>query len=188
MQISIKCKEVSTITKSTCLVEDFLVRISVSLSNLRSWGGGKALMVNEVDFGSNMPELLGKLDLEQSSLKTAQCLLFEDLKKSYATFTSSGMMLNGDVFMLPTSASPILGKDFMVLPTPAASDGKILLKKVESYRTYYQRNHQDKSLYQFQLNGLTANQAMKMYEWMMGFPKNWMKELYTDTETQLYHQ
>lgn len=138
----------------------------------------------EQDFGINTLVLLGKLDLKSSSLKTAQCCLVEDLKQSYATFTSSGIMLNGDCFMLPNSDFRTSEKDFTELPTPAASDAKILLKKVESYKKYYQNKHQDKALYQFHLHGFTANQAMKMYEWMMGFPKNWIKDLYTDLEMQ----
>jgi len=170
--------------KSMCLVEDFLAKISALHNNRLNSEELKVLKVKEVDYGKNMPEYWGKLDQELLCLKTAQCYLFEDLNKSYATFPSSGMMQNGDVFMLPTSAYPILGKDFMVLPTPNASDGKIIMKKVESFKKYYQRNHQDKSLYQFQLNGLTAIQAMQMYEWMMGFPKNWIKDLYMDLETQ----
>lgn len=53
---------------------------------------------------------------------------------------------------------------------------KIILRSSAQYKKYYMRGHQDKALYQFQLNGLTANQAMIMYEWMMGFPVNWTKE------------
>ena len=182
MEILETLTEQSTKIELTSYLEDFRVRMSALHNNQKNSVGRKGLKAKELDFGKNMPELYGRLDLKQSSLKIAQCSLFEDLNQSYATFTSSGMMLNGNVFSLPTSDTPILGKDFTVLPTPASSDGKILLRAVESYKKYYQNEHQDKSLYQFHLNGLTANQAMKMYEWLMGFPKNWIKQLYTDSE------
>lgn len=137
--------------------------------------GRKASRAKDHPFGMNMRVWLGKLDLEQLCLKTAQCCLIEDLNKSYLTWPSSGMMLNGDCFMLPSSDFRTSEKGFLELPTPAASDGKVLLKKAESYKEYYLKGHQDKPLYQFQLNGLTADQAMRMYEWMMGFPENWTK-------------
>ena len=182
MEILETLTEQNTKIELTSYLEDFRARMSVLLNNRKSLEVRKALRVKDQVYGKNMPELYGRLNLKESSLKIAQCSLFEDLNMSYATFTSSGMMLNGNVFSLPTSDIPILGKEFTVLPTPASSDGKIILKTVESYKKYYLSDHQDKSLYQFQLNGLTANQAMKMYEWMMGFPKNWIKQLYTDSE------
>ena len=162
--------------------------ISIAQQSKKITGGVKASKVNVPDYGSITLELLGRLDLKSSSLKTAQCSLVEDSKLSFATFTSSGMMLNGDCFMLPSSDFRTYESAYMELPTPAASDGKIILKTVASYKKYYQNGHQDKSLYQFQLNGLTANQAMKMYEWMMGFPPNWIKQLYTDSEMQSFQK
>ena len=184
MEIYETLMQKNTKVELTSFLEDFRAKMLALLNSRKNLEGRKALTEKEQDYGKNMRELFGRLNPESSSLKTAQRSLFEDLSKSYATFTSSGLMLNGDVFMLPTSDTPILGKDFTVLPTHASSDGKILLKVVESYKKYYRNGHQDKSLYQFHLNGLTANQAMMMYEWMMGFPKNWIKQLYTDSETQ----
>jgi hypothetical protein len=155
----------------------------LSIANQSKNGGGqRVLKAKGRGYGKNMRVWLGKLDLESLSLKTAQCSLVEDSKLSFATFTSSGMIVNGDCFMLPNSDFRTAEKEFTEWPTPASSDGKILLSKVESYKKYYRNGHQDKSLYQFHLNGLTAIQAMKMYEWMMGFPKNWIKNLYMDSE------
>ena len=76
------------------------------------------LQVNEVDCGQKCIEFWGKLDLVTSSLKTAQCSLFEDLRESYATFPKSGIMLNGNVFQVQTLAYNRVGKDYIVLPTP----------------------------------------------------------------------
>ena len=128
------------------------------------------------DYGLRCGVLLGRLDLDTYSLKTVQCCLFEDLNKSYATFPKSGMCVNGNVYKLPSLATTIKESDFLPLPTPAKSDAKIILRYSKSYQKYYCNKHQDKTLYQCHLNGLTANQTMNLYEWMMGFPKNWTKD------------
>ena len=136
------------------------------------------LKVKEADCGQKCGELLGKLDLNTYSLKTVQCSLFEDLNKSYATFPKSGMCVNGNVYEHRSLDITIKENDFLELPTPSKSDAKIILRRLESYQKYYSNNHQDKTLYQAQLNGLTARQTMELYEWMMGFPQNWTnKEL-----------
>jgi len=166
----------------TFFPEDFPAKTFQFQTNQKKRMVRKASKANGQDFGKNMRVWFGKLDLELLCLKTAQCSLIEDSSTSYATFPSSGIMLNGDCFMLPSSDFRTYEKGFLELPTPSASDGKILLKTAASYKKYYRNKHQDKALYQFHLNGLTANQAMKMYEWMMGFPKNWIKKLYTDSE------
>ena len=76
------------------------------------------LQVHEADYGVKCLELYGKLDPDTSSLKTAQCCLFEDLSKSYATFPKSGMMRNGNVYQVQTLAYNRVGNDYIVLPTP----------------------------------------------------------------------
>lgn len=136
----------------------------------------KEYKANALGCGENMREYYGRLDLATSSLKTTQCSLFGDLSVSFATFPKSGMTANGRVYRLRSLASSIGEKDCMVLPTPVKSDAIILLKSSEKYQAYYRNGHQDKLLYQLQLNGLTADQAMNMYEWMMGFPQDWTKE------------
>jgi hypothetical protein len=138
-------------------------------------GGQKELKGKGLDCGKNTPVLYGKLDPSTLSLKTVQCLLFEDLNTSYATFPQWGMMRNGECFMLRNLDSTTEENEYMELPTPSAADAKIILTKVESYRKYYRNEHQDKVLYQCHLNGLTAKATMEVYEWMMGFPKNWTK-------------
>lgn len=136
----------------------------------------KVLTENAPDCGRNTKEFWGKLDLVTSSLKTVQCSLFEDSSKSFATLPKAGITVNGNVYRLRNLDSTIKENGYTVLPTPAKSDAKILLKSSNQYKKYYLNGHQDKALYQFQLNGLTANQAMIMYEWMMGFPMDWTKE------------
>lgn len=149
-----------------------------NVSNKKLWEDGKVKGINgeRSGYGKNIKELWGKLDLNSSSLKTAQCSLFEDLNKSFAILPKAGMIVNGNVYRLHNLVSIIRENEFTVLPTPSKSDAKIILRSSAQYKKYYMRGHQDKALYQFQLNGLTANQAMIMYEWMMGFPVNWTKE------------
>lgn len=151
-------KDEWTLFQVDSLAKTSALQTKVQKQTERKESKGKGL-----DYGSITPVLWGKLDLESSSLKTAQCSLIEDSRQSYATFTSSGMMRNGVCFMLPNSDFHTSESDYMEWPTPASSDGKIVLKLVESYKKYYRNEHQDKALYQFHLNGLTANQARQMY-------------------------
>lgn len=132
--------------------------------------------VNVRGCGKNMPELYGRLDLNTLSLKIAQCSLFEDWKECFATLPKSGMTVNGNVYMQPSLATTIEGKEFMLLPTPSKLDAYIILESSDQYKKYYQNGHQDKTLYQCQLNGLTPIQTINVYECMMGFPLNWTSE------------
>lgn len=128
------------------------------------------------DYGENTIGYWGKLDLNTLSLKTAQCLLFEDLNKSFVIFPKAGMIVSGNVYQLRNLDTIIKESVYMELPTPVKSDAKIILKFLESYRKYFQKKHQDKLIYQCQLNGLTPDQTIGVYEWLMGFPLGWTKE------------
>lgn len=81
-------------------------------------GKGVGIVGEEVAYGLRCIELYGKLYLDTSSLKTAQCSLFGDLNESYATFPKSGMMQNGNVYQAPTLAYNRVGNGYIVLPTP----------------------------------------------------------------------
>ena len=96
----------------TSLAVDSLARTSALLEKVSE------LSVKEVAYGLRCIELYGKLDLDTSSLKTAQCSLFGDLNESYATFPKSGMMQNGNVYQAPTLAYNRVGNGYIVLPTP----------------------------------------------------------------------
>ena len=99
----------------TSLVEDFRVKTLA----LRE----KVLVSPEValGYGVRCIESYGKLDLDTSSLRTAQCSLFEDLSGSYATFPKSGMMSSGNVYQAQTLAYNRVGNGYIVLPTPVKS-------------------------------------------------------------------
>ena len=127
------------------------------------------------DFGKNSGEYYGKLDLNTYSLKTAQCSLFEDLNTCYAILPKSGIMRNGKLFRRKSLVFPTYDKECSLWPTPCKSDAKILMNTLESYKNYYAKKYQDKLIYQCQLNDMTAEQSMNLYESMMGFPKDWTK-------------
>lgn len=187
-------EELKTLTEEnlevplTLFPGDSLARISVLPKHRKKMVAHKASKVRARASGRTTRVLWGRLCLASSSLKTAQCSLVEDLSTSYATFPSSGMMLNGDCFMLPSSVFRTKEKGYTPLPTPSASDGIRILKKVASYKKYYRNKHQDKTVYQCHLNGLTASQTLMLYEWMMGFPLNWTDKEYMGSAMQLYHR
>ena len=149
-----------------------------NVSNKKLWENGKVKGINgeRSGLGKNTKEFCAKLDLDTSSLRTAQCSFIEDLNKSFATLPKAGMTVNGNVYRLPNLASTTRESGFTVLPTPSKSNAKVLLRYSAQYKRYFQNGHQDNPLYQFQLNGLTSDQATMMYEWMMGFPIDWTRE------------
>jgi len=146
----------------------------------------KALQANARGYGNSTPVYLGSLDLQSSSLKTAQGSLFQDSNTSYATLPDAGICVNGDLYMLPNLATRIIGKERTVWPTPLAADGMVLLSKVESYIKLFNRpTHATRKLiYYCHLSGMSAIQTMNLYEWMMGFEKDWTLVESTDAETQ----
>ena len=81
-------------------------------------GGGVVSTEAALDYGVRCIELYGKLDLDMSSLRTAQLSFFEDSNGSYAIFPKSGMMRNGNVYRMPTLVSTIAGRGCTLLPTP----------------------------------------------------------------------
>lgn len=97
---------------------DSLVKTSALLEKVSE------LSVKEAAYGLKCIELYGKLNLNTSSLKTAQCSFLEDSNGSYATFPKSGMMQSGSVYLVPTLAYNRVGSDYIVLPTPTKSTSK----------------------------------------------------------------
>lgn len=128
------------------------------------------LQVNEADYGKRCLEFWGKLDPDTSSLKTAQCLLFEDSSKSYATFPKSGIMQNGNVYLAPTLAYNRVGKDYIVLPTPAKSTSKGAIKNRYFGSPTYRSN-----FHEYIRDGEQDSQYPhpNLLESIMNFPVGW---------------
>jgi len=102
----------------TSLAVDSLARTSVLLEKVSE------LEVKEAAYGLKCTVFVGSLDQSTLSLKTAQCSLFEDLSKSFATFPKSGIMQNGNVYLAPTLEYNRVESDYIVLPTPTKSTAK----------------------------------------------------------------
>ena len=94
----------------TSLVEDFRVKTSALPENV------KVLKGNDPAYGVRCIELYGRLDLNTSSLRTPQLLLFPASNRCYATFPKSGMMRNGNVYQTTLLDTRTKGKDFILLP------------------------------------------------------------------------
>ena len=92
------------------LVEDFHAKTSALQEVV--WVSTEAAL----DYGVRCIELYGKLDLDMSSLRTAQLSFFEDSNGSYAIFPKSGMMRNGNVYRMSTLVSTIAGRGCTLLP------------------------------------------------------------------------
>lgn len=147
----------------TSLVEDFHVR-TLALQEM-AW----VLPEAAPGYGVKCIELYGRLSLDTSSLRTVQCSLFEDLKKSYATFPKSGIMLNGDVYRTATLDSTTTVREYMLLPTPTKSNNKRGGFKSGIRLKQYLSRHQNNTVDFLSLKGFTKCQIVSILESMMGF-------------------
>lgn len=111
--------EILEVIETRCLLTSLAVDSLVKTYQLLE--KASELKVKEAGCGARCLELWGKLDPSTSSLKTAQCSLFEDSRECYATFPKSGMMSSGNVYLAPTLAYNRVGNDYIVLPTPTKS-------------------------------------------------------------------
>lgn len=147
----------------TLLVEDFRAKI---YPLQEAW---KELTESEADCGLKCIEFVGKLDLNTSSLKTAQLSLYEDLSKSYATFPKSGMMRNGNVYRTSLLDTHTGERESTLLPTPTKSDHKATFAKVEALTRYLESGHQIRAMDILAQKGFLKSERIAILEMMMGF-------------------
>lgn len=146
------------------LVEDSRVKTLALLEEV------KGLKEKEAVYGKKCVALYGRLDLNTSSLRTAQLSLFEDSKPYYATLPKRGIMLNGDVYQILSSDSRTKEKGSILLPTPTKSNDKRGgYKDPEKLRAYLSK-YQNCVVDILSLKGFTKCQILKLLESMMGFP------------------
>ena len=134
----------------------------------------KELTEQEVDYGRNTVELFRSLYLDMSSLKTHLRSRRKASKKSFMTFTKSGMMQNGKVFSLPNLGNVTKEKDFTSLPTPMYKDGEgyyITSNEASLKRIHKQIHWIHSAVLFYDLPKCLANPRFS--EWMMGLPKDW---------------
>lgn len=122
---------------------------------------------NKAVFGQNLPESLARYDPATHSLRTAQCLLFEDSTESCATLPKWGIMQDGACWGLTHLGFLIEGEEFGLWPTPSGTSN-------------HGKNHVIGRLDEWggssnPFRG-SRNAALRLpgfEEWMMGWPVAW---------------
>lgn len=141
----------------------------------------RAFRMSAADSGLNSEESLAFFDQSTQSWRTSQLLLFGGLEEYSATFTRSGLMRNGKLYLRPLLARPMKEKEFSLWPTAQASDAKRMKFSKEAHLKQQARNRRlgfgagpasaNLVLHcQIEFDGCpTAN----FVEWLMGCPMNW---------------
>lgn len=152
--------------------------ISISnVSNRKLWDNGKIIGINGERSGlwSEMHRLIDEVRPKYAILENSPMLINRGLDRVLSDLFKSGIAWNGNVYTQRNLDTLTTDKDFTVLPTPCKKDSSAIMKSLNAFINYYKAKHQDKLLYQCQLNGLTPAQTIEMYECVMGFPKDWTK-------------
>ena len=139
------------------------------------------LMMNAI-CGANSSECFAKLTRDGSWQKMYQgCsqVKMEGFSDEFlGTWPKEGVMYGGIAF-LPTLPEPRFGVSVSRLwPRPIASDGVAWtrIRKCNPRLTIadaWRRHKQDRPIYDYVWNGLSAAQAAELNGTMMGFPKHW---------------
>ena len=79
--------------------------------------------MNDISGPMSLTPLM-RFDLHSSSWRTCEATSLWDLEMSSPTFTTWGMMLNGELFALPTLAHHTDEQGCLLLPTPTMQDGE----------------------------------------------------------------
>ena len=128
-----------------------------------------------VDFGQNLQGSFAKYDPNTCLWKIPHCLFQEGLPSCLATLPNWGMMRNGELSELTTSAGPIAANAAgFSLPTPLKSDGskQQMTCKVKHLRKskFGARIH---SIPYWLLKKFNIRCSPKISEWAMGWPLGW---------------
>lgn len=120
-----------------------------------------------VHFGGKCSGSSNSQDQHLSSLKIQKVCDIEDLPKLFTALPATGIWGNGSVYQLPTLERPICEKEFLLLPTPTASNGE-----GKNYRPAGGNKLTEKLK---QLNLLPSSQVLsaEVVELMQGFPMGW---------------
>lgn len=187
MEIS-EQSESATLQKLILSVEASLARISVKQTRLTH----KDLTESAQDYGQSSTASFANYDPATSSWKTSQLCLSGDLEEFSETWPVSGTMQSGKCYERVTSDYPTDVNEFLLLPTPQASDGyassKARLPHISQILFTRENRGIHKSLrwwhyamYYHKLSRCYPNP--RFVEWMMGFPIGWTAHL-EDSETQ----
>ena len=150
-------------------------------SRIQSPEKGKAPETSAI-FGLNVQECFASYDRESHSLRTFQGSLFPTEGNSSTefcrTFSRAGMMRNGRLYQLKTSERRTLEKGYLLWVSPKAWDCIAVTMKPE-----HLVKHRKKQIAKQCGCGMVEQFAwvtgsipnLNMQEWVMGFPKNWMR-------------
>ena len=122
---------------------------------------------NEAVSGQKWPESLAKYDPNTHSLRTHQCLLFEDSTECLETFPKWGMMHDGELWELTMSAHLIEENESGLLPTPRKSG------QSRAFKCYKREDYHGNLEEYLAANGYENWISPSLTETMMKFPISW---------------
>jgi hypothetical protein len=129
------------------------------------------LMENDQDFGEKWHGSFAKYDPITHTLRTHQCLLFEDSTEYCATLPKWGSMRIGECWALEMLEQNISETEFGLWPTPTTPSGGGNCGGSGAYKNALK-------------NGTHIPHSINpnLYEWLMGWPLGWtdLKPLATD--------
>ena len=140
-------------------------------------GGGEDLMVQDQDYGAKWQGSFAKYDPNTHSLKTHQCLLFEDSTESCVILPRWGLMQDGECWEQMTLVQTMKEKESGLLqkyPTPSASDGtrgtmpNWVPIRPSGHPAQYPLNQALRDL-----TGIIGKPNPIFVEWLMGWPMQW---------------
>ena len=158
-------------------------------------GMHKGLQEKRVDCGVSTIESFASFDPDTYLLKTSQHCLMPGWIDSVVTLPPSGMMRNGKLYEHPRLDYRTLVTDYSLLPTPRVFNLNFLKVKLE---TAIRLCTQKRETFGFDLHltfilkilGVPLSRYPNIYEWIMGFPLNYLKlkQQSKVTETPSHHQ
>ena len=133
-------------------------------------------------FGLNIGDLLGTYDRNLQSWRTSVLLLFEDSTQFLDRLPKSGIMLNGRIYAQENSVETLPGTEFLLLPTPSASN----MSKGSSTKRYlgspYYKGNLSEAIRDSENDPIYPNPDF--VENLMMYPIKWTD--LKDSEMQLY--
>ena len=128
-------------------------------------------MEKSLVFGLKQGELLANYNRQSSSWKMSQLSLLGDCQQSLEIFPNSGMIRNGELYLLEKPVPFISEKECLSLPTPRASDWKGA--RIQKSQESSGRGERNSLMDYFRANGNWAYPPKEIVEYMMGFPEGW---------------
>jgi len=151
--------------KSISCAEGFRARISVLQEKVLE------LKENEAGYGQKCGESLAKYDRDTLSLKTRQCLLFEEVSESLLILPEWGCLRDGELWeVTPPADVRTASACGLSLMRPTASDG---LRHVFKIHQLIRKNHQDGNLSEQAARVIQKKITPECCEILMNWPEGW---------------